>query len=87
MASVSDDSEDSEDYTPITKRKKFTDAEAENDDLSFKNVLRPPGSTTYTVQTLYGASGPVQPPISLILGLDQIFEGVIDVDPHYQRSV
>ena len=54
MAPVSDCSSDSEDDTPIAKRKKLTGAKAENDDFSFKNVLRPP---RYTVQALYGASG------------------------------
>jgi hypothetical protein len=62
MASVSDYSSDSEDDTPIAKRKKSTGAKADNDDFSFKNVLRPPRSTTYTAQALYGASGALQPP-------------------------
>ncbi len=61
MASASDYSSGSED-TPIAKRKKSTGAKADNDDFSFKNVLRPPRSTTYTAQALYGASSPVQPP-------------------------
>jgi len=52
-------------------RKKSTGAKSDNDDFSFKNVLRPPRSTTYTAQALY----------------DQIIEGVIDLDPHYQRDV
>ena len=56
MASVSDYSSDSEDDTPIAKRKKSTGAKTDNDDFSFKNVLRPPRSTTYTAQALYGTS-------------------------------
>jgi hypothetical protein len=71
MASVSDYSSDSEDDAPIAKRKKSTGAKADSDDFAFKNVLRPPRSTTYTAQALY----------------DQIIEGVIDLDPHYQRDV
>lgn len=54
MASASDYSSDSEDDTPIAKRKKSTGAKTDNDDFSFKNVLRPPRSTTYTAQALYG---------------------------------
>jgi hypothetical protein len=54
MASVSDYSSDSEGDTPIAKRKKSTGAKADSDDLPFKNVLRPPRSTTYTAQALYG---------------------------------
>ncbi|KAH9987054.1 hypothetical protein BJV77DRAFT_1027262 [Russula vinacea] len=69
--SVSDYSSDSEDDAPIAKRKKSTGAKADSDDFAFKNVLRPPRSTTYTAQALY----------------DQIIEGVIDLDPHYQRDV
>ncbi|KAI0289070.1 hypothetical protein BC826DRAFT_640390 [Russula brevipes] len=71
MASASDYSSDSESETPISKRKRSTGAKADSDDFSFKNVLRPPRSTTYTAQALY----------------DQIIEGVIDLDPHYQRDV
>ncbi|KAH9957584.1 hypothetical protein BC827DRAFT_1224453 [Russula dissimulans] len=71
MASASDYSSDSENDAPIAKRKKSTGAKSDNDDFSFKNVLRPPRSTTYTAQALY----------------DQIIEGVIDLDPHYQRDV
>ncbi|KAI9510348.1 hypothetical protein F5148DRAFT_1180214 [Russula earlei] len=71
MGSASDYSSDSENDTPIAKRKKSTGAKSDNDDFSFKNVLRPPRSTTYTAQALY----------------DQIVEGIIDLDPHYQRDV
>ncbi|KAI0275834.1 hypothetical protein BGY98DRAFT_1098601 [Russula aff. rugulosa BPL654] len=71
MASASDYSSGSEDDTPIAKKKKSTGAKTDNDDFSFKNVLRPPRSTTYTAQALY----------------DQIIEGVIDLDPYYQRDV
>ncbi|KAN0114200.1 Protein of unknown function DUF262 domain containing protein [Russula decolorans] len=71
MASASDYSSDSENDTPIAKRKKSTGAKTDNDEFSFKNVLRPPRSTTYTAQALY----------------DQIIEGVIDLDPYYQRDV
>jgi hypothetical protein len=56
MASVSDYSSGSEDDTPIAKRKKSTGAKTDSDDFSFKNVLRPPRSTTYTAQALYGTS-------------------------------
>lgn len=54
--SVSDYSSDSEDDAPIAKRKKSTGAKADSDDFAFKNVLRPPRSTTYTAQALYGAA-------------------------------
>jgi len=54
MASASDHSSDSENETPIAKKKKSTGAKADSDDFSFKNVLRPPRSTTYTAQALYG---------------------------------
>jgi hypothetical protein len=54
MASASDYSSDSEPETPISKRKRSTGAKADGDDFSFKNVLRPPRSTTYTAQALYG---------------------------------
>lgn len=56
MASASDYSSDSEDDTPIAKKKKSTGAKTDNDDFAFKNVLRPPRSTTYTAQALYGTS-------------------------------
>ena len=56
MASASDYSSDSENETPILKKKKSTGAKADSDDFSFKNVLRPPRSTTYTAQALYGTS-------------------------------
>ncbi|KAH9054858.1 hypothetical protein EDB87DRAFT_1644608 [Lactarius vividus] len=71
MASGSEYSSSSESDTPIAKRKRATGSKADSDDFSFKNVLRPPRSTTYTAQALY----------------DQIVEGVIDLDPHYQRDV
>ncbi len=54
MASASDYSSDSENDTPIAKKKKSTGAKLDSDDFSFKNVLRPPRSTTYTAQALYG---------------------------------
>jgi hypothetical protein len=54
MASASDYSSDSESDTPIAKKKRSTGAKQENDEFSFKNVLRPPRSTTYTAQALYG---------------------------------
>ena len=53
-SSASDYSSDSENDTPIAKKKKSTGAKADSDDFSFKNVLRPPRSTTYTAQALYG---------------------------------
>ncbi|KAH8995990.1 hypothetical protein EDB92DRAFT_2112744 [Lactarius akahatsu] len=71
MASGSEYSSSSESDTPIAKKKRATGSKADGDDFSFKNVLRPPRSTTYTAQALY----------------DQIVEGVIDLDPHYQRDV
>ncbi|KAI9452686.1 hypothetical protein BJY52DRAFT_1291929 [Lactarius psammicola] len=71
MVSGSEYSSSSESDTPIAKRKRATGSKADGDDFSFKNVLRPPRSTTYTAQALY----------------DQIVEGVIDLDPHYQRDV
>lgn len=61
MAPDSDYSADSEDDTPIAKRKRSTGAKADNDDFSFKNVLRPPRSTTYTAQALYGTLQRDQP--------------------------
>ncbi|KAH9062537.1 hypothetical protein EDB83DRAFT_2552030 [Lactarius deliciosus] len=71
MASGSEYSSSSESDTPIAKKKRATGSKADGDEFSFKNVLRPPRSTTYTAQALY----------------DQIVEGVIDLDPHYQRDV
>ncbi|KAI0292356.1 hypothetical protein B0F90DRAFT_1770838 [Multifurca ochricompacta] len=71
LASASDHSSDSESDTPIMKKKRSSGSKAESDDFAFKNVLRPPRSTTYTAQALY----------------DQIIEGTIDLDPHYQRDV
>jgi hypothetical protein len=53
MDSASDYS-DSDNDTPIAKKKKSTGAKLDSDDFSFKNVLRPPRSTTYTAQALYG---------------------------------
>jgi len=61
MTSASDYSSDSENDAPIAKRKKSTGAKSDNDDFSFKNVLRPPRSTTYTAQALYGT------PVSIYL--------------------
>ena len=63
MASTSDySSSDSENDTPIAKKKKSTGAKFDGDDFSFKNVLRPPRSTTYTAQALYGTQ-PLRSPV------------------------
>lgn len=88
MASGSEYYSSSDSDAPIAKKKRATGSKAD-DDFSFKNVLRPPRSTTYTAQALYGT-----PHLSLLVSiltltlfsLDQIVEGVIDLDPHYQRG-
>jgi hypothetical protein len=56
MASGSEYSSSSESDIPISKKKRATGSKADGDDFSFKNVLRPPRSTTYTAQALYGTA-------------------------------
>ena len=88
MASGSEYSSSSESEVPITKRKRGSGSKADADDFSFKNVLRPPRSTTYTAQALYGALRlfSLASFIFIFSPSDQIVEGVIDLDPHYQRG-